>query len=156
MLCCLAFGPLFGFGQTVETAHFENLNRLTGSWCMTGKTGKTTIETWQSVNDSLISIRTIRVSGGDTSLVESIRVERSGGSVFYRSTVNGENDGQAVSFKLVDAGPDFWIFENLAHDFPQRIIYRLPAGAADRLDARIEGTVNGELKGRDFPYLRCR
>lgn len=157
LLFCLAFGPIFGFGQSPEIARFESLKKLTGSWCLTGKTGKTTIETWQSVNDSLFTIRTIRVNGGDTSLVETIRVERADDSVFYRSTVNGENDGQAVYFKMVDAGPDFWVFENLAHDFPQRIIYRWEiTSVAPRLFARIEGTVNGELKGYDFKYSSCR
>ena len=45
------------------------------------------------------------------------------------------------------------MFENLSHDFPQRIIYRRTADAS--VTARIEGTVKGEARGRDFPYTRC-
>ena len=45
------------------------------------------------------------------------------------------------------------VFENLAHDFPQRIIYR--RNRRRRVTARIEGTVKGESRGRDFPYSRC-
>jgi hypothetical protein len=46
------------------------------------------------------------------------------------------------------------VFENLSHDFPQRVIYRRNADSS--ITARIEGTVNGEARGRDFPYRRCQ
>jgi len=45
------------------------------------------------------------------------------------------------------------IFENAAHDFPQRIIYRLNDDGS--LLARIEGKRGGELKGVDFPMRRA-
>jgi hypothetical protein len=44
-------------------------------------------------------------------------------------------------------------FENPAHDFPQRVIYKLTA--PDKLGARIEGMRNGNLRGVDFPMTRC-
>lgn len=44
------------------------------------------------------------------------------------------------------------VFENLAHDFPQRIIYR--RRGADSVVARIEGPRNGQLRGLDFPMRR--
>ena len=150
LLFWLVCAPVFGFAQTVKTASFETLKALEGAWCLTEKIGETTIETWKSVNDSLFQITTISTNNSDTSLLETIRVERTGDAVFYRSTVAGQNGGQAVSFKMVENGPDFWIFENPAHDFPQRIIYRKEG--AYKLNARIEGPMNGELKRIDFPY----
>jgi hypothetical protein len=44
------------------------------------------------------------------------------------------------------------VFENPAHDFPQRIRYR--AVGADSLLARIEGTRGGRTRGVDFGYGR--
>lgn len=44
------------------------------------------------------------------------------------------------------------VFENLQHDFPQRISYRL--SAENQVLARIEGMRNGKLKGIDFPLKR--
>lgn len=41
------------------------------------------------------------------------------------------------------------MFENPAHDFPQRVSYRLAPGG--RLLARIEGTHYGVTRGIDFP-----
>jgi len=46
------------------------------------------------------------------------------------------------------------VFENPAHDFPQRIIYR--RRGTDSLLARIEGTVNGQTRAIDFPSARTR
>ncbi len=43
-------------------------------------------------------------------------------------------------------------FENPAHDFPQRIIYR--RRGADSLIARVEGMRGGHLRGRDFAHRR--
>lgn len=44
-------------------------------------------------------------------------------------------------------------FENRGHDFPQRVIYR--KCDAD-LCARVEGMVDGKLKGMDWRYRRTR
>jgi hypothetical protein len=43
------------------------------------------------------------------------------------------------------------VFENPAHDFPQRIRYRLDGTT---LHARIEGTMNGKARGVDFTYTK--
>lgn len=57
--------------------------------------------------------------------------------------------GQApASFPLVQADSDSFVFDNPAHDFPQRIIYRRVG--ATRLQARIEG----KGRGIDFPMTR--
>ena len=45
------------------------------------------------------------------------------------------------------------VFENTAHDFPQRVIYR--RCEAD-LCARIEGTVGGKLQSQDWRYIRSK
>jgi Domain of unknown function (DUF6265) len=51
-----------------------------------------------------------------------------------------------------DAGDSVVIFENTAHDFPQRIGYRKAAG--DSLVAWIEGTIEGRSQRVDFLYAR--
>ena len=45
-------------------------------------------------------------------------------------------------------------FENLAHDFPQRVIYA--SGDADTLEGRIEGLRNGQLRTVRYPMKRTR
>lgn len=58
----------------------------------------------------------------------------------------------ATTFTAVLASDREVVFENLAHDFPQRVIYR--RGVQDAtLQARIEGMRDGQLRGIDFPYV---
>jgi Domain of unknown function (DUF6265) len=45
-------------------------------------------------------------------------------------------------------------FENLGHDFPQRVIYL--SSDADTLEGRIEGLRNGQLRTIRFPMKRTR
>jgi hypothetical protein len=45
-------------------------------------------------------------------------------------------------------------FENLAHDFPQRVIYL--SSDADTLEGRIEGSRNGQMRTVRFPMKRTR
>src|SRR5262245_26107294 len=64
--------------------------------------------------------------------------------------------GQPTTFRLKTLGDTSVTFENLAHDFPQRVSY---AKVKDgNLSASIEGTVNGAMRRIEFPLLRtdCR
>ena len=62
----------------------------------------------------------------------------------------------AVAFTRIAAGADEVVFENKAHDFPQRIRYR-KLGEGE-VKARIEGEEKGVAKGEDYPLRRveCR
>ncbi|MGH9814264.1 MAG: DUF6265 family protein, partial [Candidatus Acidiferrales bacterium] len=55
-----------------------------------------------------------------------------------------------TDFKLIKLEGPSVVFENLAHDFPQRIIYKKNADGT--LDARVEGERNGQLSGQDFHF----
>ncbi|MES2899681.1 MAG: DUF6265 family protein [Pseudomonadota bacterium] len=57
-----------------------------------------------------------------------------------------------TTFLLVREDDVEFVFENAAHDFPQRIIYRRAGDTA--MNARIEGMVKGKPKGIDFPMKR--
>jgi Domain of unknown function (DUF6265) len=57
-----------------------------------------------------------------------------------------------ATFTAKSAGAREVIFENLAHDFPQRVIYRLQSDG--NLAARIEGTEKGKSRGVDFAMKR--
>jgi hypothetical protein len=73
------------------------------------------------------------------------------GEVYYIAKPSRQPE---AAFKLIKAGPQELIFENLQHDFPQRIIYRLAGDGS--LVARIEGTKNGQSRGVDFPMKRVK
>ncbi len=58
-----------------------------------------------------------------------------------------------ATFTMTVGAADAVTFENLQHEFPQRVMYRLLAG--DRLAARIEGMRDGVLRGIDYPMRRA-
>ncbi len=92
------------------------------------------------------------VKNGKTVEFEFVRlVKETDGSINYVANPSGQ---QGASFTLVSLEGQRAVFENLQHDFPQRIIYH--RRTADSLVARIEGTVGGKLKGVDFPMKRVK
>ena len=58
-----------------------------------------------------------------------------------------------TTFMLLRASDTELVFENLAHDFPHRVIYRRTGN--DAIAARIEGVSKGKAKGIDFPLKRA-
>lgn len=80
--------------------------------------------------------------------------ERADGSLIYIARPSGQTEAE---FPLTRQAEGELQFENLAHDFPQRISYRRQPG--ERLLVRIEGRrADGEVRSVEFPMRRgdCR
>jgi hypothetical protein len=82
---------------------------------------------------------------------EFLRIATTANGLAYvsRPTANTED----TVFPLLRSSATELVFENVAHDFPQRIIYRR---TGENLNARIEGTKDGKTRGVDFPYMRAK
>lgn len=59
---------------------------------------------------------------------------------------------EGATFPLLRAEREEAVFENTAHDFPQRVVYA--RDGASKLKARIEGTRNGKPLVIPFPMTR--
>ncbi len=90
------------------------------------------------------------VDGEKTVEYEFLRIAVVSGTLAYVARPSGQSE---ATFPLKSVADGLVVFENVSHDFPQRIIYR--RNADDSITARIEGMVKGEARGRDFPYRRC-
>ena len=91
--------------------------------------------------------RTVR---GDTLVeYEQTRIFERGERLVYGANPSGQAPAEFQSIELSDSSVTF---ENLGHDFPQRVMYR--RRGADSLVARVEGMRGGKLRGVDFPYAR--
>lgn len=110
----------------------------------------TTEEIWLAPADGLM-VGAGRTVGGKKPFFEFLRIEARGEMLYYVAQPRG---GVPTEFKSVKVEADTVVFENLQHDFPQRIIYR--RSGDNRLDARTEGTVNGKLEGQDWQYERAK
>jgi hypothetical protein len=82
---------------------------------------------------------------------EFLRIVEDTSGVAYLASPGG---GPVTRFPLASAGPRRVVFENLEHDFPQRVIYWL--GDDGALHARVEGEVNGKLESEEWRWPKGR
>ena len=108
------------------------------------------IETWfYPAPNRMIGISETRKAGTSVAW-EFLRIEREGDSLVFRAIPSGQSPAE---FPLLSHDNGEYVFENLQHDFPQRVVYPLPSG--DELRARIEGPgKSGEVKVVRFTYRR--
>ena len=92
-----------------------------------------------------------RVMAGDrTAFFEYLRIEEAeDGGLVYLAAPKGRHPPTAFRRIFSEAGD--LVFENLEHDYPQRIIYRWTEDGI--LHQRIEGVESGQPKSGDW-YLR--
>jgi hypothetical protein len=90
------------------------------------------------------------IAKGRTSEYEFLRLIEQNSTLAYVALPSGQKE---ATFTLTAIKPGEMVFENPKHDFPTRIIYQRQADGS--LKARIEGTVNGQPRGIDFPMARC-
>lgn len=129
----------------------NGLSWLLGKWQMKDKNA-VTYEFWEKQNDSTYKGVSFTLAGSDTVFYESILLQESGSDLFYIPLAKGQNDEKPVVFTFVGFRDSNFVFENPAHDFPQKIVYRQTGNGT--LLAYIEGAIKGKTKRKDFPMQR--
>jgi hypothetical protein len=136
--------------STNEETEINSLKWMLGKWQSSTEEG-ILYEEWKKVNDSTYSGHAYAITiEGDTTFSETAEITKTNGSITYSVTVNEES---STDFALVD-NQEGAVFENVDHDFPQRIIYQKLA--KDSLFARIEGTVDGEDQFEEYRYVKSK
>jgi hypothetical protein len=110
------------------------------------------VEEWSRLNDSTYTGKSYMITATDSISLESIVLKKEGNDIFYIPTVKGQNNDQPVKFKLTSSSPNQLVFENPAHDFPQKITYTLES--ENSLLAEISGVINGQQRSRKFPMKK--
>lgn len=102
---------------------------LEGQWIKYGKLAQVT-EIWVRTGEKQWSGQVLRIETGDSSLLEALEIRAQGDSNFvYIAKVTGQNNNSPVPFLMSRHVPDsLFVFDNVGHDFPQRISYLHPAG----------------------------
>jgi hypothetical protein len=142
----------FAMAQTFSASDYQQLQPLKGQWKMTTSWGEFW-EDWQWRNNMLYGI-SYRVKGKDTTQLEQVNLPFENGRISFKVLTAFEEEKTRISFGLVSMQNRRFVFENLDHDFPQRIIYDL--SKPDSLYARIEGIVDGKLQSSDYRYARVK
>jgi hypothetical protein len=139
-------GALSGSGTQPPKPALGDLSWMTGSWSGVVR-GIEMEEHWTAAKgNSMIGIHR-DVGKGRTLSFEFLRIEQQGDQLVYLSMPNGRSP--ATPFPLKEVAGTRVVFENPAHDFPQRIIYWKDG---NDLRARIEGAVNGKAGSEEWRW----
>lgn len=131
-----------------ENLSLNTIRWMLGVWVYVADE-TTTQEIWTDTGDGIFKGTGTVVSASDQTLHsrESLLLVEMSGAVFYLAKVDG--NPLPVPFTLVRASPGFAVFENTAHDFPNRLEYRL--GEGGRLDVTVSG---GAERSFVIPFRR--
>ena len=116
------------------------LSWLSGAWVERKADGGWTEEYWTPVRGGMMIGAGLNGTGESLRNFEQMRIETAkDGAVAFVAMPGG---GRAVRFPLVKQTAGEVVFENAAHDFPQRVSYRREGrtviGAVSRLDGSRE------------------
>lgn len=150
-LTLLFAGTIAAHAQSAP-AGIADLKWLAGCWESNNAEKKLLIsEQWMKPAGGMMIGAGRTVRDGKTVDFEFVRIVEEPDGIFYIAKPKS-NPGE-TRFKLIKSSAAEAIFENPAHDFPQRVMYRRDG---DRLAARIEGIQNGKTRGLDFPMSKVQ
>jgi hypothetical protein len=128
----------------------NDLSWLSGCW-EANINGRELNEQWMKPSGQTMLGMGRTVADGKVREYEFLQIrEEKEGAIYYVAKPSGQPE---ASFKLIRLQHKEVIFENLEHDFPQRVIYRLQSHGS--LLARIEGMFKGKERGIDYPLKRA-
>jgi hypothetical protein len=133
-----------------SNADIASLSWLAGNWVESG-TSRTVRERWAGPYGGVLLGIGVTTQGDTTRSYEFFRITKTPAGLSYFASPNG---AAPTEFKAVEICAGKVVFENKAHDFPQRVIYA--KGANGTLNARVEGVLKGKLEGENWTYRTDR
>ena len=131
-----------------SAASLDQLQWLQGCWAAEGAQAGS-VEQWMGPAGGSMLGASRTVKGGKTVAFEFMQMRESEpGKIVFIAQPSGV---APTTFALLREADGEFVFENAAHDFPQRVIYKRDGAM---LRARIEGMVKGKPKAIDFPMQR--
>ena len=144
-VCCVALRAQTPATTTGPT--LAQLSWMSGGW-RTAPGGRVQIEEhWMAPAGSSMLGMSRTVSGDRTVEFEYVRVEQRTDGLYYVAHPGARSPG--TDFKLTSHSATEAVFENPAHDFPKRIIYRKNSDGS--LTASVDG--GEKTKPQTFAYI---
>jgi len=137
--------------STFSQKDFEKLQPIVGTW-LNKRTRGDIYETWTRKGEKEFAGMSYTLANGDTTPLEKVRLYMQARQIVYAPVAVGQNQDKEVLFKLKTIEGSRFVFENLEHDFPKRIVYDFRSN--DSLYAHIEGQIESKQRRVDYPYRR--
>ncbi len=150
MLLLMA-GMAFGAAGTMETKpRSADLAWLGGAWASVD-VGVETEETWLAPKGGVMLGMNRTTKNAANAGFEFMRLEDRPGGVVFLAQPSGK---PPTEFPLKELKGKRAVFENPAHDFPQRVIYRMDHRG--RMVGRIEGQLGGAERALEWVFERVK
>ena len=130
-------------------ADVAKLDWLAGTWVQE-KPGAVVREMWLPPRDGAMAGVTLTTKPGKAAVAEFAKITVEPEGVTYTAIVGRQ---PPTPFVLLPGKDGEAVFENKAHDFPQRVFYRR---CGPDLCAGIEGTLNGKAEREEWRYTRAK
>ena len=117
-----------------EDPGLRSLFWMAGAWVTDGAEDRVEEQWSQPDGGTMMGVNRV-LRGGETVFSEQLRIEKREHGIVYVAAPEGQ---EPTTFDLVQMTPAKVVFENLTHDFPNRITYWLSTDGG--LHARIEAT----------------
>lgn len=130
------------------SADVAKLSWMAGSW-VHEKDGVVVREIWLAPMGGAMAGAGQTNRPGRKPFIEHVKITAEAGGATFTASLPGQ---PPTPFVLLPGADGEATFENKAHDFPQRVIYRR---CGEELCAAVEGLVNGELKREEWRYRRA-
>lgn len=135
--------------SNAQSAPLSRAGWLAGCWELRAP-NRVTLEMWMPPLGDLMLGSSRTTVGAMTREFEQLRLKAEGDRLHYIAVPSGQRETTFPSVELSDTA---LVFENTAHDFPQRITYR--RHGADSLVASIEGPGPNGVRRVQFPMRRA-
>jgi len=123
---------------------------MAGAWGSETEDRKITEEHWMDSGGGIMLGMGRTVDHDGKVSFEFLRIAPYGDTIAYYAMPEGR---AATAFPLKSINPNRVVFENRAHDYPQRITYWRNG---TELCARIEGTINGKASSEEWCWGALR
>jgi stress response protein SCP2 len=139
--------------KSKEVNKIVNADWLLGNWENKSFEGNLE-ETWKKVNDTTFQATSYFIKEKDTLHFETIKLQKKGEALTYSAAVKGQNNDKAVVFKLTTETEKQLVFENLKHDYPQKISYSQIT--PDSIVVKISGVQIGKPSAEQYSMKKIK
>ena len=146
LAACAALALATLASPVARAGQIDSLAFMAGSWAKGDHVDRQE-EHWAAPLGGMMIGMHRDLRGGKARSFEFFRIEERDGELWYLTQPRGR---PATPFQAREVTANRVVFENLEHDFPQRILYwREKPG---ELRARIEGTMQGKLESMEWTW----
>lgn len=150
-MLALLFAAALATAPPAPEPDISRLAWMSGCWMQVRANGRVD-EQWMAPGGGMMLGMSRTLKDGKVREFEFLRIAPGpDGRLAFVAKPSGQAE---AAFPLKEITRDMVVFEDPAHDFPQRILYKRVD--ASTIIGRIEGQIGGQARAIDYPYTRCR